>query len=136
MATFAALNRTLEQVEINTLDELGHWPVVSSAGAVLRGALACAQTIGGIAMLTFALFAAIFDRDTAHMYAELGQFYLLHGFANLVRACVEFIPFVNLIAELHDQAGQRAHGNPYPREGRFSYLNNVGINALLQPQEA
>lgn len=118
------LERTLTVFETG-LNYAGYIPIVSSFSAPVRAGFGKIEIIGGIAAAAFfALRALCAEGDEKALLwrnSEISLEYVAHGFANIIRAVFECIPFVSLVTCLpYDLCAERFHyttQNPIRVEG-------------------
>lgn len=121
------VKRSLEQIETRTLDPIGYYPVASTATGGLRAALGVAEIVAGVAAAVFMTLAIVLSvgcilgekswrEKIGQIYSE-SAFFMSHGVANLARAIVEAVPFLNMITLTYDGSldGQ------LQKTGRYSY---------------
>lgn len=92
-----ATSETIELFEISTLDHAGQTLGLSTLSSLVRGALGLAEIVAGIALLILGQWKAAAD-------------YEFNGLANIVRAVIEFVPFVNLITVIYEDVTTRRIG--------------------------
>lgn len=105
------------------LNYAGYVPIVSSFSAVVRAEYGKIEIICGIAAAVFfavrALLAEGAQKEFLWKRSEDSLEYVAHGFANIIRAVFECVPFVSLVTCL-----------PYDLcKNRFSYPTFAPIQA-------
>lgn len=117
---------TLEQVETRTLDPMGYIPILSTVTGAARGILGTAELMAGI----FAVIIGMFGNQREQgEYFGFAKHCFTHGIANLARAGIEMIPFINMITLAYDgDLDHQGRGSQkYDKPGRFSYLTHQTV---------
>lgn len=131
------IQRSLEHLETNLLNPLGHVPAISTVTGTLRGII-------GVAQVAFSVLATVFTLGFIHLAPEVSDagYYVRHHFAhgamNVARALIEIIPFVNLIMLAYDADTRWQEPNAHP--SRYSYVPytppvRISVPSQYQPVE-
>jgi hypothetical protein len=80
-----------------TLNVFGYIPLISTASSYVRGSYGSLQVTAGVAVAILSSLSQNNDRQAEH-----GVEIAIHGFANMCRATIEFVPFLNLITIPYD----------------------------------
>lgn len=125
------LDRNLTAFETG-LNYAGYVPIVSSCTAVVRAIFGTVEIICGVATAAIFAFRALLVEGAAQRKEEWDKAYQairygFHGYANIVRAFFEIVPFVSLVTCLpFDLSGERLH---YPTQS----IRMVGNTIIIGP---
>jgi len=96
----SGLDELLQDFE-QTLNVFGYIPIISTFSGSIREAYGSIQVTAGIAFAILSSLSQNNDRQTEH-----GVEIAIHGFTNMCRAFIEYVPFLNLITIPYDIANR------------------------------
>ena len=136
ITTFEFTHKFSKDLE-NIFNKLGYVPVVSSVSGGLREVFGATQVITGLAMTSINSLRKAYAKEETSIgqlqkKVDLSKEQVRHGIANMMRAVLEIIPFINFSCLCYDLAKVRIEYSLIKNKDAMSFSKTYMMHPLPQ----